>query len=308
MSQAEIRRSVAERLVRALEQGTPPWRRPWSPMDNTGSPANVVSRRPYRGINSLLLGLAAAERGYRSRWWATFNQWRALGCGVRERPAGVPPGGWGSRTILFKPVSKAVTAEAGEEERVEFCLLRQFTVFNAEQVEGAEEHLARPRPGPAVPDFAPAEAAIRATGADIRCGGGRAFYRPAEDVIRLPERSSFSSQAAYYSAAFHELAHWTGHESRLGRLVKHARFGDAAYAVEELVAEVGGCFLAAELNVPQAADLSNQAAYLGAWLRVLKADPRTVFTVAAQAGAAADYVLRFSRPRAAGGADPARAA
>lgn len=299
MTQSEIRERVTGQIVEALRAGTPPWRKPWSDLENVGPSANAVSRRPYRGINPLLLELAAAEHGYRSRWWGTYRQWLSLGCRVRERPSDVPPGGWGTRVILYKPVTRTAVNEDGEPEVEEFLILRQFTVFNAEQCLDSERFLARPRTGPAVPDYEPAEQAIRATGADIRHGGDRAVYRKVEDFIQVPVRRSFDNPHAYYGTIFHEVSHWTGHENRLDRLDRNARFGDAAYAFEELVAEISGCFLSTELGIPQADDLSNQQAYIASWLQVLRADHRAIFAAAAQASAAADYILSFSRPQAA---------
>jgi antirestriction protein ArdC len=296
-SQAEIRDQITARIVAALQAGTAPWRKPWSDRGNTGSPANVISRRPYSGINPLLLDLAAQERGWTSRWWATYNQWRSLGLRVQARPADVPPGQWGTKVVFCKPVTKRTTNERGEEEEEQFFLLREYTVFNAEQVEGdgIEEYRVLPRTGPSFVDFGPAEEVIEATKADIRFGGNRAFYRPAGDFIQLPPRHSFVSPHEFYATALHELVHWTGHTSRLARLDQEARFGNESYALEELVAEIGGCFLCTAAGIPQSDDLSNHAAYLGSWLKVLQHDHRAVFRASSQASAAADYIMAFSR-------------
>ena len=111
----------------------------------------------------------------------------------------------------------------------------------------------------------------------------------------MPIKEAFASPASYYSTALHELSHWTGHESRLNRLDKLARFGDKSYAAEELVAELGAAFLTARLDIPNERTLDNAAAYLGNWLSLLKTDSKAIFTAASAASAAADLILSFSQ-------------
>jgi antirestriction protein ArdC len=304
-TQTEIREQITARIVEALKAGTAPWRRPWSDLENTGHPANVVSKRSYSGVNPLLLQLIAAEHGWSSRWWGTFRQWQELGLRIKARPSRVRPGEWGTRVVFCKAVSKKPAHDQngedqhgeGEERQGRYLLLRQFCVFHAEQVEGdgIQKYLARPRTTTAFQDYAPAEEIIRATNARIEYGGAKAVYYPGNDFIRLPNKESFESQKEFYATAFHELGHWTGHQSRLARLVKNARFGSEAYAFEELVAEMAGSFACNEVGVPQSDDLSNQAAYLASWLSILQADPTAIFTAASQASAAVDYTLAFSR-------------
>lgn len=304
-TQAEIRQRITDKIVAALQAGTAPWRRPWSNLDSTGSPANIVSKRSYTGVNTLLLELVAQERGWSSRWWGTFRQWQELGLRIKARPPHVKSGEWGTKVIFCKPVGQkpvhrqhreTKNGEAQERQR-HYILLRQFTVFSAEQVEGdgIEKYLAGPRNATPFVDYGPAEAVISATDARIEFGGVKAEYCPADDLIRLPPKAAFESQNKYYSTALHELVHWSGHESRLDRLKKNARFGSHAYAIEELVAEIGGCFLSTEIGVPLSDDLSNQAAYLASWLSILQADPSAIFTAASQASAATDFILSFSR-------------
>ena len=285
-TQTDIRRQVTARIVDALEAGTPPWRRPWrSDVTNAGAAANAASGLHYRGVNTLLLGLA----GYESRWWVTYAQVQALGGRVQK-------GERATRIVYWREVEKVVATSADGVEAVEtFPLLKTYAVFNAAQVEGLEEFQARPGAATPFVDFAPAEAVLAATCADIRYGGRKAEYVPSGDYICLPEPEAFAAPHDFYATAFHELAHWTGHPSRLDRLTKNARFGSTAYAREELVAEVGGCFLSAEVGVPQSEDLSNHAAYLHSWLTILGADPSAVFAAAAQASAAVDFLLDRDR-------------
>lgn len=304
-TQSEIRRQITDKIVESLKAGTPPWRRPWSDLENAGSPTNVVSRRSYSGVNPLLLELVAQERGYASRWWATFRQWQDLGFRIKARPPHVKSGEWGAKVVFCKPVGQKTSGKQGREDgpsepaerENRYLLLRTFTVFNAQQIEGdgAAKYLARPRTASAFVDYAPAETVIQATEARIVFGGGKAVYYPAEDFIHLPPKEAFESQKEYYATAFHELGHWSGHESRLNRLVRHARFGDAAYAFEELVAEIAGCFLSSELGLPQSAKLDNQTAYIANWLDVLRRDATAIFTASSQASAATDFILAFSR-------------
>jgi antirestriction protein ArdC len=141
----------------------------------------------------------------------------------------------------------------------------------------------------------PGERVLAVTGADIRYGGAKAVYVPDGDYILLPEPEAFTAPHEFYGTAFHELVHWSGHPSRLDRLTRNDRFGSTSYAREELVAEIGGCLLSAEVGVPQGDDLANQAAYLHSWLSILGHDPTAIFTAAAQASAAVDFLLHHGR-------------
>jgi antirestriction protein ArdC len=288
-SQTEIRDRITHRIVEALQSGNqPPWRRPWACI-NGGIPQNAVTKKNYRGVNVLLLLL---NDSFQSRFWATYRQWRDLGGQVRR-------GEHGTRIVFWKPIEKEVVNDLGEAETEEFLLLKEYCVFNVEQVEGKALDKFRV-PGmdetKEFVDFHPAEEIIAATKAAIRFGGNKAFYQPIDDYIQMPPKSAFESEVAYYSTLAHEACHWTGHESRLDRLKKNARFGDAAYAFEELVAEIGGCFLCSELNIPQSDDLSNHQAYLCLWLRVLQQNHGAILCAAGHASKAVDHILSFSRP------------
>lgn len=286
--QTEIRQDITRRIVAALQNGTAPWRRPWrTDLTNSGPPANAISGKPYRGINSVLLGLA----GFESRWWATFTQVQALGLRVRK-------GEHATKIVFWKQAERAVANQAGVEAVETFPLLKSYFVFNLEQCEGpgVEDFLAVPCTPVPFEDFCPAEQVIAATGADIRHGGDRAFYQPDGDYIQMPLPQAFESRAAYYGTAFHELVHFSGHESRLDRLKKIARFGNEAYAVEELVAELGAAYLCNEVGVPQApSKLDDHAAYIASWLAVLERDATAIFTASSQASRAVDFILSFSR-------------
>lgn len=299
-SNASIREQVTKQIVEAIEKNkTLPWRKPWRSSPNAGRPANFVSRKPYQGVNPLLLQIHADRFGFTSKWWGTFRQWSEIGATVKRRPDDVAPGRWGATVVFYKPVTKTRTAEDGEEIEDRYFLLRTYSVFNADQVEGAEAfQVSDEAPeGLALPDFAPADELIAATGADIRHGGDQAHYRrpvPEDvwpdhhdgDFIVLPPKQMFDPVGSYYETALHELAHWS--EVRLGW--DHRQHG---YAMGELVAEMASSFLSTELGVPQGESLENHAAYVRSWLKEMKDDPSFIFKASTQASKVADYLLGF---------------
>ncbi len=276
----DLYQSVTERVITALETGTPPWVRPWTDSTYDHSPANLATSRAYRGINVLLLNLEAQLRGFEDNRWLTFRQTATLGGHVRKGERGT--------TVVFFKWHEVGELEASENtERRVIPLLRSFTVFNACQVDALPDHLYRIA---APPTWSPIEAAERVlseSGAIIRHGGDRAFYAPSLDHIQLPQRSQFETADAYYAVGLHELAHWTGHPNRCNRPL-NGRYGLEAYAFEELVAEMGAAFLCAHCRLPARLE---HASYIESWLQALKGDRRLIFVAAGKAQAAADYVL-----------------
>jgi antirestriction protein ArdC len=292
-NQNDIRQAITNQIISALESGNvPPWRRPWRLGKNAGPAANVVSKRSYRGLNPILLDLASEKHGFSSRWWATFNQWRQLGGRVKRRPPQVPEGKWGTQIVFWSPVTKTVRNDQGDDEEDRFFVLRLYTVFNVDQVEGLDHLRAgQGETGETVAiDYQPADHAIEATGATIRFGGGRAFYSPSHDFIQMPPKATFESQDKFYGTVLHELCHWS--EPRLNWSRKEK---ENTYALGELVAEIGSCYLCRELGVPACDDMTNHVAYLGNWLQAMRNDPRFIFMASAQASKAADFILNFSR-------------
>lgn len=278
---------VTQRIVTALVQGVRPWACPWK--TQAGSIARPMRHNgePYGGINVLLLWCTMQERGYQRNTWLTYKQAEALGAQVRK----------GERGALVVYAGRHTPADSNEttEDAAEpvqgraFAFLRSYTVFNAEQVDGlpvAGQAMVQTHPEVA-PD-ARAEAFFAATGARVQHGGDRAFYAPGADLVQLPEPSAFKDAAGYAATKAHELAHWTGHPQRLARDFGR-RFGDAAYAVEELVAELCAAFVCADLQIGTE-PREDHAAYLADWLKVLQADSRAIFTAASQAQRAADYL------------------
>jgi antirestriction protein ArdC len=297
--QEELRRNITDQIVESLKSGgVPPWRRPWGISPNSGFPTNTVSGRRYSGVNVLLLRMASMAHGFRSKYWATYNQWRELGGQVMRRPDSIKPGSWGQSIVFFTRVTKTETDPVtGDEEETSFPLLKTYCVFNVDQVEGAHlDHLRVDEESLAVNtdfvDYGPAEETITATNADIRFGGDRAYFNRPDDYIQIPPKHRFRQENEYYGTIFHELAHWTGHEGRLNRQ-QHSRFADKSYAEEELVAEIGSCFTLAALGVPQTDNLDNHKAYVANWLEALSKDSRFIFRAASAASKAADHLLSF---------------
>ena len=282
----DIYEQITARIISELEAGTPPWVRPWSSVADP-LPHNAVSQRSYRGVNHLMLSMQQQAAGYESNAWLTFQQARELGGCVRK-------GEHGTRVVYYD-LRPFKDEETQEKRRVP--LLKIFTVFNAAQVDGLPDHVqAAPVDGPEWQPGELAEEIIKASGADILSGGFRAYYSPANDRIHLPPRSMFADSAGFYGTALHELAHWSGHPSRLNRQFGK-RFGDAAYTVEELVAEMAAAYLCAHCRID---GRLQHASYIGSWLEVLGRDKRALFTAAAQAQKAADLLIAQIAPVQAG--------
>jgi|JI10StandDraft_1071094.scaffolds.fasta_scaffold51969_7 antirestriction protein ArdC len=289
---ADVYARVTAKIVEDLAQGVRPWARPW----NAGHAAGPVSRplrangTPYRGINVLLLWVEAQDKNYTAPIWMTYKQAQAMGAQVRK-------GETGTLVVFADRLTKTETNDKGEETERQIAFMKGYTVFNVEQIDGLPGHYTAPAVLPAspLPRLDAAESFFAATGADIRHGGNRAFYAPGVDRVQMPPRDSFRDAESYAATLAHELTHWTGHESRLNRDLRN-RFGDHAYAAEELIAEMGAAFLCADLGLA-ALPRPDHAAYLGSWLSVLQADSRAIFTAATQAQRAADY-LHSLQPQA----------
>jgi antirestriction protein ArdC len=247
----EIRKAITDQIVAVLKSGSlPPWRKPWRSDPNSGFPINVISGQKYRGINPLLLELASIRQGFTSKFWGTFRQWDQLCCRVMARPKDVAPGQWGTNIIFWKPITKTEKRDDGEETEDKFFVLKQYCVFNADQVSGAEPFRVGASPvtmeSPVIA-FEAADRAISATGADIRYGGDRAFYPRSEDFIQVPPRGTFTAPE-YYETVFHELTHWS--EPRLQ--------WEGSRPMAELIAEIGSCFTATELGLPTGQNMTTR--------------------------------------------------
>lgn len=262
---------ITNQILAELEKGEVPWRKPW----RTLPPANLMTKKPYRGINVFLLGFA----GYGSQFWLTFNQAKQLGGNIRR-------GEHGTKIVFWKFYE--TEAADGEIEERKFAFLRYFTVFNLEQTEGLKALHELP---PAFP-IESAESIVRGMpNPPAFEQDSRASYIPSLDMVTIPSRTGFASQEEYYSTLFHELAHATGHEKRLGRdgFDVPQQFGSESYSKEELIAEMGSAMLCGVAGIEQNT-LANSAAYLQPWIARLKADSKLVISAASAAQKATDYI------------------
>jgi len=264
---------VTERILAELEKGQVPWRKPW----RTLPPANLISKKPYRGINTFLLALA----GYGSQYWLTYRQAQALGGNVRK-------GEHGTKIVFWKFDKYETETADGEAEERTAAFLRYYTVFNLEQTEGLKALLALPPARPIESAEAIAAAMPNPPAFDQ---GFQASYTPSHDTVTMPSRTAFESQAEYYSTLFHELTHSTGHAKRLARegFDRPQMFGSESYSREELIAEMGSAMLCGVAGIEQAT-VANSVAYLKSWIARLKADSRLVIQAASAAQKAADYI------------------
>lgn len=230
----DIYQTITNRILADLEKGVLPWMKPWS-TENAAGRISLPLRSngvPYRGINILMLWSEAIERGYSSPHWMTFKQARELGGHVRK-------GERAAQVVYASTLTRSETDQnTGEESERNIPFLKSYAVFNAEQVEGLPErftHLPDETLEPAQ-RIERAEGFIRATGADVRHGGGNAYYNMSSDHVQVPLFETFADPESYYATVAHELTHWTRHKSRLNREFGRKRWGDEGYAAEELVA------------------------------------------------------------------------
>lgn len=270
---------VTKKLLAQLEQGVIPWRQRWQVTGSAGLPRNVVSDRPYNGINVLLLWLTALEGDYNDKRWVTFNQVKALGGSVAGKSA--------TRLIFAGQVKKT----HGDDEEDTYTCVRFYNVFNLEQVEGVNVD-----PEPEGESFEVrlenVKAFVEAQGVPISHGGERAFYSPARDVITLPPQQSFFDEQGYWGTTLHELAHATGHSKRLDRAF--GKRGTPEYAFEELIAELACCFVAAELGITPT--FEDSAGYLHAWCELLGDSKTAIFRAARDASRVASYLHEQAVP------------
>ncbi len=268
---------ITDRILAALDQGTIPWRKPWK---CGGAPRNLVTGKPYRGLNILL----TAMQGYASPYWITFRQAAEKGGQVRAGEKGTP-------IIYWNWQVRQVQKDDGDLEEKAIPYLRYYTVFNVSQVDGLT--VPREAEGNFAPILSCEEVMNKMPNPPaIVHGFSQASYHSVKDQVHMPPRDSFQSEASYYATLFHEVCHAAGHGSRLGRkgIVEKHVFGSPEYAKEELIAECGASFLCGFTGIENAT-LENQAAYIEHWRKQLEADKKLVIFAAAQAQRAVDYIL-----------------
>lgn len=289
-SRFDVYEAITNQIVSAIEAGAGQVQLPWH---RKGSaiyrPVNVASKNAYRGVNTVALWAAADAQGFADGVWGTYRQWQDSGAQVRK-------GEKSSLVIFYKDYTQG-EASASDEETERRFVARASRVFNVAQVEGYISPEADATDDRIDPSQA-AEAFIAATGANISIGGDRAFYRPAADIIAMPDRHRFigtetsTATEGWYSTLLHELTHWTGASHRMDRTFGK-RFGDDAYAMEEMVAELGAAFLCGDLGIT-AEPRPDHAAYIDNWLRILKSDRKAIFTAASAASKAAEFLASLS--------------
>ncbi len=266
----DVAQEVTDKFIAAIEGGMTngKWSRPWN-MVGGNLATNVHTGKVYSGLNFLILMTMGGGM------WGTYNQWQEVGAQVRKGEKG---------TTIIRPLF-------GKDKQTDEQRLFGWaaaSVFNAAQVDGYSPPVVESVKPFAVNQIA--DALIAASGAVITHGGDRAFYMPSQDRIQMPTRDQFHTEMDYYATLMHELVHWTGHSSRLDRGLNTSRFGDDSYAFEELVAELGSCFLAAHTGVHTGFN-DNHAQYLAGWLRIMKGDKNAIMTAASKAQAAVNFLL-----------------
>ena len=302
-SAQQFAENAAERVIKQLEKGVAPWQKGWNkPTAADAPPHNPVSGTRYKGLNTIVLRSVAEERGYSDPRWLTYKQAKEKGAQVRKGERGTkveywkfPPPGEGKDKGADK------TVQDGKEPEKPRIIHRTYTVFNAEQCEKMpaleRAEYRQPREWEVSER---AERLLEESGAKIEHkAGDRAYYRPSEDKIVLPEQEQFRSPSAYYSTTLHEMGHWTGHESRMNResLQKGVEdgFGSEAYAREELRAEMTSMTVNGVMKLPH--EPERHAAYAGSWIKTLKDNPNELRHAARDAGRMADYILKYDRER-----------
>ena len=277
---------VTNRIVEQLSNGVKPWLKPWNAEHAAGRITRPLrsNGEPYRGINVLMLWDAAESHGFTCPIWMTFQQALQFGGHVKKGEHSTP-------VVYASTFTKPETNDAGEEIDATIPFLKQYSVFNAEQCESLPERFRKMQqePNSSIERVAQADGFFRNTGAVIQEGGNLACYIVSQDVIRMPRLETFRDAESHAATTAHELCHWTKHSSRLDRDLGRKRFGDAGYAMEELVAELGAAFLCADLAITPE-DREDHASYIATWLKVLADDKRAIFSAASHAGKAVDFL------------------
>ena len=271
----DIYQEVTDRIISQLEQGVIPWHKPWN---GSNLAISHSTGKAYSLLNQLILN--------RGGEYLTFNQ-------VKQAGGKVKKGAKAGMVVFWKWIEKEDEENPGETKKIPF--LKYFNVFHIDDCENVERKHTSPNPCTCEPVEA-ADAIV--TGYLERSGvklnheaGGRAFYNPSADAVTLPLMDQFFEVSEYYSTAFHELTHSTGHTSRLNRLSKAAHFGNEEYSKEELVAEIGAAALVNHVGLETPSSFRNSAAYVQSWLKALSNDKRMIVSAAGQAEKAVRLIL-----------------
>ncbi|ENK6701005.1 DUF1738 domain-containing protein [Yersinia enterocolitica] len=276
-TRTDIYQTVTDRIITALEAGVKLWTCPWQRVAGmSGLPSNYATGAAYSGMNIMLLWCSASEQGFSDSRWMTYKQAQAAGGQVRK-------GEHGTTAIFYTTLEKE--NDAGDVDHIP--MLKTFTVFNVEQIDGLSLTAEAVSPAETFDPLPQAENLFQSSGANIIEKGQSAFFRPSTDEVWLPERHLFSDAANFYATGLHELVHWSGAKSRLNREMK-GKFGSEGYAAEELVAELGSAFLMADLGID--GEVQHES-YIASWLKALKNDKRYIFKAASAASKAHRYLM-----------------
>jgi antirestriction protein ArdC len=277
---------VTDAICAQLESGAKPWSPRWS--GSIVRPLRIVGK-PYTGVNTLALWSAAMIRGFTSPYWITFKAARELGGQVKE-------GAKCEYAYFVKSYDRKTGKQddEGNDETRRGHVFKCYAVFNCDETEGLPAHVYKaPERGTLDPTLRNpiADQYAENVGIPIRHSGDGAFYVPSQDRIQMPVFADFHDASAYYGTLFHEVTHGTGHKSRLDRDLSKGAFGSTDYAFEELVAELGAAYIAADLAI-DAEPRADHASYLQSWLKCLRSDPKAIFKAASLAEKAAGYVAK----------------
>jgi antirestriction protein ArdC len=284
----DIYSRITDRIIEELANGVRPWMKPWNAANTDGRITRPLRHngQPYSGMNVLLLWSEQMSRGFASSMWMTFKQALELGAAVRK-------GETGSTVVFASRFTKSEADGKGGEVDREIPFLKAYSVFNVEQIDGLPDHYYR-RPEIVLDPVVRQEQAdrfFRNTGAVIRHGGNQAYYSPVMDYVQMPPFETFKDAASYYATLSHEATHWTAPDARVGRDLSRYAKDKSERAREELIAELGSCFLCADLGIaPELEPRPDHASYLQSWLKVLADDKRAIFQAAAHAQRAVAYL------------------
>jgi antirestriction protein ArdC len=267
---------ITEQFLSKLKEGEVPWQKPWKLLGER--PTNLKTKNTYKGVNILLLLMENRSKNF----WGSYKQWGSMGANVKA-------GESGTKVIFWKWLNE------DDPLKKKFPMLRYYTVFNIDQVENLD-----PKYIPAeeeLPEFVPIDKASEIFHGmpkrpQISMGGDRAYYRPSTDEVQLPLEKQFHTPEEFYSTAFHELVHSTGHQNRLDRkeVAESDHFGSDPYAKEELVAELGASFLCSECNILERT-FDNSAGYLSSWIKQLEKNPKWIISASSKAEKASNFIL-----------------
>ncbi|WP_417591438.1 ArdC family protein [Owenweeksia hongkongensis] len=295
-SSYDIYQNITDQIIEKLEQGFIPWHKPWSAY---GAASSYITRKPYRGINALLMNMLPYEKPY----YLTFKQAKDLGGTVRKGSKAVPVIFWNFVFLHADTKKKITEAEARKlpaDQVLKSAYLKEYKVFNIDQIDNVEIDIPELILKPENEVLEACENIITGMSnapAIKNSDAKRAFYTPSSDYVNIPDIKFFDSSEFYYDTLFHELIHSTGHQSRLNRpeITKMNSFGSKDYSKEELVAELGGSFLCGYTGIQNERTLENSTAYIQGWVKKLESDKRFIIEAAAKAQKAADYILNLDR-------------